>query len=360
MADVHRIPDASEAERVASEWIARLNADDVSADDRARFEAWRTAHPMYARAYEALSATWDQCTAARPIVRAVSFAESMNEAAVTPRRQRRRAFIAAAVAVMVATTGWLYFGRLAPDATFSTTSGEHATISLADGSTLELNSNSLAHVVYSERMRVIHLDRGEAFFKVAHDVHRPFWVVAGRSWVRAVGTAFDVYLGPTAVQVTVGEGTVKVGAVNSLVDGIPTGNALAQTAISVLTAGQQADLTSVATATRRLSAAELARSMAWRDGTLYFENQPLGEIVDELGRYTALQLIVDEKLRTLPMGGTFQASPQGTEALLQMLEQGFGLTVRRVSDRVYIEGLPDKRPAVEAQLGGTAEPIGRK
>src|ERR1700733_7709886 len=159
MADVHRIPDASEAERVASEWIARLNADDVSADDRARFEAWRTAHPMYARAYEALSATWDQCTAARPIVRAVSFAESMSEAAV---------------AVMVATTGWLYFGRLAPDTTFSTTSGEHATISLADGSTLELNSNSLARVVYSERMRVIHLDRGEAFFKVAHDVHRPF------------------------------------------------------------------------------------------------------------------------------------------------------------------------------------------
>jgi transmembrane sensor len=83
--------------------------------------------------------------------------------------------------------------------------------------------------------------------------------------------------------------------------------------------------------------------MAWRDGTLYFENQPLGEIVDELGKYTPLQLIVDEKLRSLPMGGTFQASPQGTEALLKMLQQGFGLTVRRTSDRIYIERLPDKR-----------------
>ena len=233
--------------------------------------------------------------------------------------------------------------RLAPDTTFSTTSGEHATISLPDGSTLELNSNSLARVDYSAPRRVIHLDRGEAFFKVAHDIHRPFWVVAGNSWVRAVGTAFNVYLSPTAVQVTVGEGTVKVGAVNSLVDGIPTGSALAQASISVLTAGQQADLTGAATATRQLSPAELARSMAWRDGTLYFENQPLGEIVDELGRYTPLQLIVDEKLRRLPMGGTFPANPQGTEALLKMLEQGFGLTVRRESGRVYIEPPPDKR-----------------
>lgn len=344
MADVYRIPDASEAERVASEWIARLNADDVSADDRARFEAWRTAHPAYARAYEALSATWDQCTAARPVVRAVSFAQSMSEAAVAPPQLRRRAFVAAAVAVIVGTTGWLYFDRLAPDTRFSTTSGEHATISLPDGSTLELNSNSLARVDYSEPTRVIHLDRGEAFFKVAHDIHRPFWVVAGGSWVRAVGTAFNVYLGPTAVQVTVSEGTVKVGAVGSLVNGIPSDKALAQAAISVLTAGQQADLAGAATATRQLSPAELARSMAWRDGTLYFENQPLGEIVDELGRYTSVQLIVDDKLRSMPMGGTFQASPQGTEALLQMLEQGFGLTVRREPGRVYIEPPPQKRP----------------
>jgi transmembrane sensor len=341
MADVHRIPDAGEAERVASDWIARLNADDVSADDRAQFEVWRTTHPVNARAYDALSATWDECTAARPIVSAVSFAESVSEAALTRPRHPRRAFVAAVLALLVGISGRLYFDRLTPDTTFSTTSGEHATVSLPDGSTLELNSNSHARVDYSLHRRVIHLDQGEAFFKVAHDIHRPFWVVAGGSWVRAVGTAFNVYLSPTAVQVTVGEGTVKVGTVNSAVDDIPTGTALAQTTTSVVTAGQQAVLTGAATATRQLSPTELARSMAWRDGTLYFENQPLGDIVDELGRYTSQQLILDAKLRSLPMGGTFPASEQGTEALLKMLEQGFGLSVRRESSRIYIEPPPD-------------------
>lgn len=349
MADVHRIPDAGEAERMASEWIARLNADDVTAEDRARFEAWRTAHPTHARAYEALSATWSRFVAARPVVQAVSFAQSMSEAAVTPRQRGRRAFaLAAAVAAALGVTtaaGWLFLGSAFSDTTFATVSGEQATVSLPDGSTLELNSDSLARVSYSERRRVIHLDRGEAFFKVAHNPRRPFWVVAGGSWVRAVGTAFDVFLRPHDVQVTVSEGTVKVGAVASLVHRVPSDEALDKAAVWVLTAGQQADLSAAETSTRQLSPARLARSTAWREGVLYFEDEPLSEVLADLGRYTPLKLIVvGEKLRRLPVGGTFHASPEGAEALLAMLQQGFGLKIRREPGRVYIEDSGSKKP----------------
>ncbi|HEY0799200.1 MAG TPA: DUF4880 domain-containing protein [Steroidobacteraceae bacterium] len=60
MADVDRLPDVNHAEREASEWIARLNAEDVSDDDRERFEAWRRAHPLHARLYDELSGTWHE------------------------------------------------------------------------------------------------------------------------------------------------------------------------------------------------------------------------------------------------------------------------------------------------------------
>ena len=40
MGKVHRLPSTDDAEREASTWFARMNADDVTADDRARFEAW--------------------------------------------------------------------------------------------------------------------------------------------------------------------------------------------------------------------------------------------------------------------------------------------------------------------------------
>ena len=53
-----------EAKRQSSEWIARLNADDVSNEDRARFEAWRNSHPHHARAYEELHSTWLALTSA--------------------------------------------------------------------------------------------------------------------------------------------------------------------------------------------------------------------------------------------------------------------------------------------------------
>ena len=38
MGDVHRLTSTGDAEREASAWFARMNADDVTDDDRIRFE----------------------------------------------------------------------------------------------------------------------------------------------------------------------------------------------------------------------------------------------------------------------------------------------------------------------------------
>jgi len=81
MAEAHQLPDADQVEREASEWIARLNAEDASDDDRACCAAWRGAHPGHARTYDAMCETWHRFTAAGPLVRAVAFGESMSEAA---------------------------------------------------------------------------------------------------------------------------------------------------------------------------------------------------------------------------------------------------------------------------------------
>jgi ferric-dicitrate binding protein FerR (iron transport regulator) len=80
MAEAHHLPDTDRVEHEASEWIARLNADDVSDDDRAQCEAWCTAHPWHARTYDEMSASWREFTAAGPLVRAVALGAAMNEA----------------------------------------------------------------------------------------------------------------------------------------------------------------------------------------------------------------------------------------------------------------------------------------
>lgn len=320
MADIYRLPNIQEVEREASEWIARLNADDVSAEDRARFEDWLHSHPLHARAYEELLGTWRQFTAAAPLTPAADDTGSLQQAQSSYAPQRWRQMAMAMCGMVAAVWLGFYLHSLTTEARYQTALGERATISLPDGSTLQLNSDSRVRVDYSLRSRVIHLERGEAFFKVAHNVNRPFWVTTGDRWVRAVGTAFGVYLNRNGVRVTVHEGTVKLGS-------------------ALLNAGEQADLEAKVTTTRKLSAAELARAAAWQDGWVYIENKRLCDVIVELNRYTPRQLVLeDAQLCSLSVGGAFQANPQGAEALLTMLEQNFGAQVRRGADRAYIQG----------------------
>ena len=338
MGKIHRLPSAEQAEREASEWLARLQADDATADDRARFVAWREAHPLNAKAYDELSATWKELLSAGPLVRAVNFGQVMNAAATPPARRRWVTLAAAAgVGALALIAGWNYYLQK-EDTGFQTAVGEQAQVALPDGSSFDLNTNSRIRVQYSPSIRVVHLDRGEAFFKVAHDTQRPFWVRAGDSWVRAVGTAFNVYIRPTGVEVTVSEGTVKVVSEGSSEPPRPETSGSA--AVASVTAGEQVDVRGRAEVIHELDSSQLSRLLAWRKSTLYFQDQPLGEVIDELMRYTNLKIeIKDPALREVPVGGTFQTNPAGVEALLTMLHDGFGATIRRDEQgHVYIEG----------------------
>jgi len=338
MGNVHRLPSADDAEREASEWVVRMHATDVTDDDRTRFQAWMDAHPCNARAYAELCTTWDELVKSGPLVRAVHFGQVMNAASTPPAPRRPWAIIAmvAGVAAVILGGVWDLY-RQKQETGFQTAIGEQAAVALPDGSSFDLNTNSRVRVDYSQGARVILLERGEAFFKVAHDTRRPFWVRAGDSWVRAVGTAFNVYLRPTGPEVTVSEGTVNV--VSATSNELPPSDTVTVSAASV-TAGEQVAVQGRAEVIRELNSVQLARLLAWRSSSLYFEDQPLGDVAGELMRYTTLKIdISDESLRKLPIGGTFQASPEGAEALLKTLQDGFGMTVRRDGPgHAYIEG----------------------
>jgi transmembrane sensor len=338
MGKLHRLPSIVDIEHEASVWFARMHADDVSPQDRAGFDAWLAAHPRHAKSYAELSATWQELVKSAPLVRAVNFGQSMNAAAAPPARRRWiSGAVAASFAAFVLAVGWNVY-KQKEETRFQTAIGEQAAVALPDGSSLDLNTNSRVWVDYTQSSRVIRLERGEAYFKVAHDTQRPFWVRAGNYWVRAVGTAFNVYLRPTGVEVTVSEGTVQV--VNATANDSPPSDAASTLSAAAVTAGQQADAHGRAEVIRALDSAQLSRLLAWRRSSLYFQDQPLGDVVDELMRYTTLKIeFDDDALRGLPVGGTFQTSPEGVEALLALLHDGFGTTIRRDDQgHVYIEG----------------------
>ena len=339
MGEVHRLPNPEDTEREASDWFARMNADDVTPEDHVRFEAWLHAHPCNMKAHEDLVSTWNELVKSGPLVRAVYFGQAINAASLPSARapRWRAAAMVAVVGVIILGVVWALYPQN-EDSRFQTAIGEQFAVTLSDGSSFNLNTNSRVDVDYSPGSRVIHLERGEAYFNVAHDTQRPFWVHAGDRWVRAVGTAFNVYVKPAGVQVTVSEGTVKV--VDATDYASPPSDASYAHSAAAVTAGEQANAHGHVDEIRSLNAAQLSRQLAWRKSSLYFQDEPLGSVIEELARYTPLEIeIVDDSLRQLPVGGTFQTSPEGAEALLKMLQDGFGTRIRRVgADHVYIEG----------------------
>src|SRR5215469_11461544 len=91
MADIHRLPDERRVLKEAAEWMARLQADDVTGEDREGFDAWRRAHPLHRRTFDELAGTWDRLATARPLMNVVAFGQSMNATAARVEADRVRA-----------------------------------------------------------------------------------------------------------------------------------------------------------------------------------------------------------------------------------------------------------------------------
>ncbi len=116
--------------------------------------------------------------------------------------------IAATVVLGAATLAW-FLARHTFDSgqqSYSTPIAGRALSVLPDGSKVELGAGSRITTRYSDTIRGVTVDSGEAFFSVKKDAQRPFVVTAGNLRVIAVGTAFNVRRAGDQVVVDVEEG----------------------------------------------------------------------------------------------------------------------------------------------------------
>lgn len=335
MSEVTEFPDLGKVQREASDWLVRLNRETVSADDLADFECWVTSSKLNAKAYEELSVTWNRFASAGSTVRAVAFGANMSHAARKPRRTWPMISVAAACLVaMIGLSMWMWSYQ-APSS-YETGIGEQASVTLPDGTRLTLNSNSKATIEYSDAARVVRLSKGEAFFDVEHAAERPFWVLADRTWVRAVGTAFNVHNREGRVRVTVSDGIVKVGSLSTRA--LETELLQKTDEGARLVRGQQVDMGGTEASFTSLAPARLERELSWSRGLVYFQDQTLREVVATMSRYTPLDITVSDTVGATKVSGTFHTSQRGVEDMLAMLDEGLSLDVHRDErGRVHIE-----------------------
>lgn len=328
-----RTKKAVEAEAAA--WLTILGRETLSEADKQKFLAWRHANQQNKDAFEALSAFWGEMEVLKELDDIAQATPAEDAALMQPISRRKLAGLAASAALALCVGGTAYLLARNDGAigkSYVTRVGEQKTIELADGSVMQLNTDSRAHVRYSRHLREIVLAHGEAHFDVAKAADRPFIVKTPRGDVRAVGTAFTVRTrGSEAFEVTVEEGRVAVAATVEDTSGPLSQEADSAPTLS-LSAGQNAIIDKNRAAVAEIARSDLMRKLSWRQGLLAYSGETLAEVVADVSRYTDVDITIsDPSLTQRQIGGYFRVGD--LDALLDALEMTFGLKVQRLGPK---------------------------
>jgi transmembrane sensor len=314
----------------AADWLVRRDRGLTPAEQDEFFQ-WLAADARHGEWFARHDQTWnklDGLTQWRP-----EHSTEPNPDLLAPSRKpssgRSLLPLAAAAAIVLGAFIWRLWSSVPPVAIASEV-GYQSRV-LDDGSVVELNRGATVVVKFTAAERHVHLERGEASFKVAKNPNRPFIVQAGGVSVRAVGTAFDVRLGTASVEVLVTEGRVRVGATTATpsqaVADIPE-LAAGQRAVVSLTTQQPAQVSAV-------SAEEIARLLRWQPKLLEFSSAPLSDVVADFNRYNRVQLVIAEPaLASVPIVASFRSD--NIDGFVRLLELTMGVRAQRHDDTITL------------------------
>lgn len=187
--------------------------------------------------------------------------------------------------------------------------GQRASLILADGTTVWLNSNSIlkypANGFHSENRKVTL--EGEGYFEVAHDEKHPFIVETEKYDIRVLGTTFNVSAYPNT-------GMFEA----SLIEG----------KVTVYQPDAQSEI--VLKPHERVEARDgklykesftSDNDFLWRMGIYSFKNEPLATVFKKLEQYYEVKIINKNKeIASRPCTGKFRQK-EGIEHVMKVLQK---------------------------------------
>lgn len=280
----------------AAEWVARLDAGTLDPATQQQLDDWLAVDSRRLGAFIRARAQWADLNR----LGALGAGKQQLPAALSTFSWNRRALLVAGLAGLAA--GGIVWFALGPETeSYRTEVGEMRRIALSDGSTLVLNTDSEVRVRFEAARRHVELLRGEGLFEVAHDPQRPFIVSTENVRVRAIGTVFAVRLRGETVNVTVSEGVVELARAPELAVSLPPQRIAAnqQSIVSPAMPSQVEEVTPAA----------VQRRLAWLDGKVAFDGEPLREAVAEINRHSHRAVVIDDaQLSARPIVGVFRAT----------------------------------------------------
>jgi transmembrane sensor len=204
--------------------------------------------------------------------------------------------------------------------TYATTVGGRETLTLHDGSRIELNSNTVVRVSQNPSRRLVRLDRGEAFFEIRHDSNHPFVVVAAGHRLVDLGTKFSVRADADHLKVALVEGSVRVETKGGQGE-------------RTLSPGDVLLASTDGLSVKKQPLQALATTLAWRRGMLVFHETSLLDAAQEFNRYNETKIVIrDPNAGRETINGTLPAND--IEEFSRMARNIFGLRTEKRGNEI--------------------------
>jgi transmembrane sensor len=304
-------------EAEAADWLARVDRGLVG-DEGAALERWKAVAIEHRVTFLQLQATWQRAD------RLLTMPALRPPAPQRLRHWRIPATIAAALTLCAGLATYYVIAQREAPKRIETAIGKQRSLDLADGTHVELDTDTVIHASVVAATRTVRLDRGKAYFEVVHDARHPFVVLAGNRRITDLGTKFSVLRDGDRVEVVVKEGQVRV-------DPIDTGQATASVVAernTVIIARENETLVAYK------PPQEIENRMLWRSGVLLFDQEPLSDVARDINRYNTRKIEVVGAARDIRIGGSFRSD--NIDGFKELLRDGFGLKIVEADDKIVI------------------------
>ncbi|MFS2156264.1 FecR domain-containing protein [Pseudomonas sp. Pseusp122] len=289
----------------AANWYVQFQSEPPTPAQHQAWQRWLESDPAHQAAWQHMEQLQHNLGA---------LPRDLTRRALSDTQQRRQVLRMLLILAGVGGVGWALqeqtsLGNVWAD--HRTWVGERKRLDLADGTRLELNTDTAVDVVFDERQRLIHLRAGEIFIRTGkRGDTRPFFVETRQGRVQALGTSFSVRQLSHSTHVGVLEDQVRV---------LPKAGTGQD---GLLKAGESADFDSY-----RLGPSRVCRpaETAWIDGQLIVLDARLGDVIDELSRYRSGAMQCDERAARLRVSGAFRLD--AIDAVLANLQTSLPIQV---------------------------------
>jgi len=284
---------------VAVRWHIRLRDGDAAAWET--FAEWLALDPRHAAVYDDVERLDDDLDSLLPhtdLSAEGPFSRHLRSSRVRMRLAVSGGLAAMIAAVLVVAVHWQ---RDDVRSQLATSPGEQRTVSLADGTSIQLNGSTRIALTDGDT-RTAQLLQGQALFRVAHDDRRPFSVSVGNVRITDIGTVFDV-------SVTGGDLTV----------GVAEGSVLYSEKTNRQVIGKGQELVRSSDGGGRVRRVSLDTIGAWRSRTLVYSAMPLSRVGLDLSRLLGVEITVEPTIADRPFSGSL-VIPVDAEAARRKLQ----------------------------------------